>query len=551
MIVLMQDIAIVHSPRISQSQFLFCQHWALKSGIATCLRLERSTGVLSLWARLDSATAAIHIDASRVVPVNPTTDFRVFRFTAKILTTLKILETKAHKRPTHPGAIPLFLIPPRHSKHRLCVISCLLVGIGGLMGCRGRARDDIYIETMAAEIRDLEDQCYEYDYEYRRLEQEYADMARRMANAEKQLETPPQSGNRGNNRQPSVLDRIGSGNASPAPSGFAPPSSDAATEGNSINSLPAPGSRRGPAGDDDPTGDFDDLGDVPLDALEPPTIEFGSPAAPPVSVLQTMTPGVAPENDLELNLSRIEIPAATAGHQKPVDDDASLASSGNEFLASGKIQTSRLVPAKPRVTDRRIVELGFHPALSRSVDLDGAPGDDGVILVVQPKNASGQIVDEYAKLTILILDPALPETRARIGFREYTPDEVRVKMKPLGAQQGIHLQLPWNGPNPRADRVIVFAKYTFSNEQEVIGSREIMLTNNASFKTVWTPRLPGDGRPATSFAGRDTGRASPRASLPLRTPPPNDSVVRPASGIRPAAAPTPDPRPSEPFSESL
>lgn len=505
------------------------------------------TCVFKLYHSLEPAKAAIHIDASGDDPVNPTTDFRVFRFQAKILATLDKLKTKAHNRAPHPGAIPLFLTPLRNSKHRLYIISCMLLGVGVLVGCRGRARDDIYIETMAAEIRDLEDQCYEYDYEYRRLEQEYADMSRRMANAEKKLETNAEPNSRSTDRRPSILDRIDSGNSSspPAASRYAPPPSDAATDANSIDSLPSPGSGREPAGNNDPSGGFDDMGDVPLDALEPPTIEFGSPSAPPVSVLQTMNSGVAPENDLELNLSRIEIPAATVSLQTPLGSEESLAFSGNETLAPTTAGTSRLVPAKPRVTDRRIVELGFHPSLTRSIDLDGAPGDDGVILVLQPKNATGQMVDEYAKLTIVVLDPALPETRARIGFHEYTPDEVRAKMKPMGAQQGIHLQLPWNGPNPRADRVIVFAKYTFSNEQEVIGSREIMLSNNANFKTVWTPRLPGDDQAPSNFAARSTDRTLPRASHPTRNPaPPNDAVVRPASGVRAAAAPSPNVRPA-------
>ncbi|GAB5405984.1 MAG: hypothetical protein Aurels2KO_42150 [Aureliella sp.] len=405
-----------------------------------------------------------------------------------------------------------------------------------LAGCRGRARDDIYIETMAAEIRDLEDQCYEYDYEYRRLEQENADLQRRLANAERKLQSGDDSSSRSNNRPPSILNRDASGPSEPPP--FIPPSSSAPTRENSIDSLPAPGASgnqpgRLPDGMDNSSDGFNDMGDVPLDDLQPPTIEFGSPSAPPVSVLQDTNPGIAPEDDLELNLARVQVPALAASHQTGIDSQPP-----SDSLPSTR-QPSRLIPAAPKVTDRRIVELAFHPVLSRSIDLDGKPGDDGVFLVLQPKNQLGQMVDEYAKLTVVVLDPALPEDRARIGFREYSPAEVKAKMTPIGAQAGIHLQLPWNGPNPRADRVIVFAKYTFSNEQEVIGSRDIMLTSDAQMKMVWTPRHPSGGESA------------PPNQPQFAAQPPRSNVVRPAAGtgpISPAPAPSSNVQPASGFS---
>ncbi len=438
-----------------------------------------------------------------------------------------------------PGVAPLLFLPT-NSNHRLLVVSTLLMMTAALAGCRGRARDDIYIETMAAEIRDLEDQCYEYDYEYRRLEQENADLQRRLASAEQKLHSDNDSTGRSNSRPPSILNRDASGPTEPS---FVPPSSAAPTNENSINSLPEPRStspRAGalPDGPSNPIDGFDDMGDVPLDDLQPPTIEFGSPSAPPVSVLQNSNPSVAPEDDLELNLARVQVPALAASHQIQLDSGSDDRSGAIGYSAPQP--QSRLIPAKPKVTDRRIVELAFHPVLSRSMDLDGKPGDDGVFLVLQPKNQLGQLVDEHAKLTVVVLDPALPEDRARIGFREYSPAEVKAKMNPIGSQAGIHLQLPWNGPNPTADRVIVFAKYTFSNEQEVIGSREIMLTADAQMKTVWTPRQPsGDDKFPTATAAQvaeapsasgNVVRPAAGSGLRLPAPEPNGSV-RTASGF--------------------
>ncbi|HAC91143.1 MAG TPA: hypothetical protein DCF63_11015 [Planctomycetaceae bacterium] len=58
----------------------------------------------------------------------------------------------------------------------------------------------------------------------------------------------------------------------------------------------------------------------------------------------------------------------------------------------------------------------------------------------------------------------------------------------MGSQQGIHLTLPWNGPNPRADRVLVMVTYTFDNGRQVIGQKEVYVNSASRMKTVWAPR---------------------------------------------------------------
>ncbi len=54
------------------------------------------------------------------------------------------------------------------------MIALLLSGLAVLFGgCRRPAYQDVYVQNMSAEIRELEDLVYEYDHEYRKLELEY------------------------------------------------------------------------------------------------------------------------------------------------------------------------------------------------------------------------------------------------------------------------------------------------------------------------------------------------------------------------------------------
>ncbi len=465
---------------------------------------------------------------------------------------------------------------------------------------------------MAAEIRDLEDQLYEYDHQYRVLEQELETL--RTQNSALRSSTSPNQGKRSllspggpgsspleflPRKQPlpivpepalkaeelapgsdSILEPSPSGSPSasdelPSPK-LAIPRGDASGSQTAPNSNPpnrnplnspptlpgsnqpnarlpqtdnpgvnpsAPSERPAPSRFPAPSGSKGEFDDV--EELLPPTIDPGIPTPPPLPAVTQHedSPAFAsernPEHNLELNLSRIEIPTGKVPAQ----------------LAAGHSITQATVQiATEKVTDLRVVELAFHPSLTRAINMDDRPDDDGLYLVLQPKNERGQMVPTGADLTIIVLDPARDGDQAKIGRWEYTADEVKDKLQPIGSEQGIHLRLPWNGPDPSADRVIIFALFKFENGRQVMGEKEIFLSSDGSHKTVWGPRAPkrngispanqreiaqaGYAEPASNKATSSSRFAAPapqaEGTLPssLRASPASP-VVRPASGTAP------------------
>ena len=373
---------------------------------------------------------------------------------------------------------------------------------------------------MAAEIRDLEDQLYEYDHEYRALEQELESL--RRSNQQMNSQSVPQALPRASSPlefQPRYSEGA-SGGAVNTPESVMPKSILSAPE-----SLPTPSSESAsgtaPRVAPQPPAVSPSDTDIEFDAGEllPPTIEQGESIPPPLPVVQSnqgSDRSAAPENDFELNLSRIEIPAMLAGQSS----------------AGAKVTV-----AQEQVTDTRVIELAFHPSLCRSVNFDQQEDDDGLYLVLIPRNERGQMVPSYAKLSIVVLDPAREGESARIGRWDYSPSEVQSKMQPIGTQQGIHLSLPWNGPDPSADRVIVFARYTYENGRQVIGQKEIFVNSEHGLKTVWTPRGSGVTTPAsTRFP---VAQAS--ATEPVSPKSGNHAVVSASSTETPVV------RPPEPY----
>lgn len=426
------------------------------------------------------------------------------------------------------------------------------------VGCRHRAYSDLYVENMASEIRDLEDQLYEYDYQYKLLEQELDSLRAqhyRMspkpapelgldpqplefqgpdafvpaplgdADPAEEIDAPPAAG-------PSILD--GSPGSSPTtpsqPAGGTEAGSSGspsvnppditlpdAPAGSSEGSLPplnypnGSGGARNPFPADDNSASSADEFELTPEELAPPSIEPGVPMPPPTVFRGDRVDNQGVENALERNLSRIEVPTQLASSQTRDREPASLS------------------PVREQTQDQRVVEMAFHSSLTRAANFDEDPDDDGLILVLQPLNTAGEMVPVAADLFVGVLDPSRPEGDQWISRRKYTAGEVQAKIKPIGAQQGIHLTLPWIGPDPEADRVVVFVYYTFPDDRTVVGEKTIFVNNKHGTKTVWAPRSienPGEASAVRAAAYEQ-----------LET---SERVVRPAAAS--SSQPAPEPR---------
>ncbi len=122
----------------------------------------------------------------------------------------------------------------------------LIFAISG--GCARRAYNDVYVENMAAEIRDLEDQLYEFDGEYRMMEQQLD--ALRAENARLKSGLPAPAKNRmfresspsDANSIENFVPRAGSSSQSSSPQSLPP-----ATSPNKTTPSPAPSLEIGPS----------------------------------------------------------------------------------------------------------------------------------------------------------------------------------------------------------------------------------------------------------------------------------------------------------------
>ncbi|RMF37709.1 MAG: hypothetical protein D6753_17130 [Planctomycetota bacterium] len=384
-----------------------------------------------------------------------------------------------------------------------------LIGVAMLSGCARQAYNELYIENMAAEIRELEDQLYEYDHEYRILEQHLAALRAENERLKAQGSTGAGSTSGATPRPPERLPSRAPGSILE----FGRP----AEESSDSNTPSGEGERSAPS----------QQPEFNPDQLVPPTIEPGEPIDPQATG-ETLGLPTDTEDPLLTESTRIEIPGR-------------LASNVREMKNAADQEGDPAPQDLEQVTDRRVVELAFHPSLTRAANFDEELDDDGLYLVIQPLNAAGQMVPVAADLAVVVLDPAREGDAARIGRWNFSAQDVASKLQTIGSNRGIHLTLPWQGPDPIADRVIVFTRYTFPDGRQVIGEKTVFVSGPDGRTTTWVPR---GGDPAAGqnqsvngivpagFQPSSAGMSSKAAAI---------RIVRPAGGnlqAEPAPAPT-------------
>ena len=251
----------------------------------------------------------------------------------------------------------------------------------------------------------------------------------------------------------------------------------------------------------EPSGELlPELGPPSLKTPELRTTEFKVPdASLPVvpgiesgSILERAPRGL-PSGDSEASLldRKILLPASTVPGVNP----SGVNPSGNAtpVIQSSAVQALEArgkpgrIPTKP--TDSRVREIDWHPTMCRAQNSDGKPGDDGLYLVLIPRNTAGQFVPSLGALTLVVEETLADGSVARIGRYEFSEAELKDYLEPVGSAPGLHIPIRWTEQRPAGTSVEVYAKLTMPDGSTMVNRRTIPLRKTAAMgPSTWTPR---------------------------------------------------------------
>lgn len=300
-----------------------------------------------------------------------------------------------------------------------------------LSGCLRDPRTDSYIESLNAEKRALEDLIYDLEYDYNMLEKEL-------------------SAYRGDER-----------------------SRDAAPR---RSSDPSPDTDRGqPERREDPQFDpfQPDDGD-----LMPPAVNPGiedNPTVDPERFDPEANDPANPAPPTELDPGDFVPPAQRGGE-----------GAGGDLLPSPDLNNLR------GSLDDEVSHIVLNTSYTGGIELNDQPGDDGISVLIEPRNAAHQFVAEAQPITVVLVDSSQPGKPVRVARWDVDAHEARQRLSTERSSQGIHLRLPFRG-RPVATRNLTLHVRYHAGARQLDSHRMLSLRAVEQFSNRWTPRTHREG----------------------------------------------------------
>lgn len=182
------------------------------------------------------------------------------------------------------------------------------------------------------------------------------------------------------------------------------------------------------------------------------------------------------------------------------------------------------IPARP--ADAKVTHVFLNPLLTGGADFDGQPGDEGLTVVLEPRNGQDEYVPQAGPVSVVVLDPTRQGDAARVARWDFDLSQARQMLATASPARGLKLELPWPAAPPANTHLKVFVRYETADGRKLQSDREIHLTPAGEMNPGWTPR-PGAALAAAAVEQAASLPAPPVE--PVASPPSEQSTASPLS----------------------
>lgn len=192
------------------------------------------------------------------------------------------------------------------------------------------------------------------------------------------------------------------------------------------------------------------------------------------------------------------------------------AKSNEEELPSPPSEASE--PQTSKTAASSAASVVIDKTQTHGEDLDGKPGDEGVLVVLQPRDGSGKYIPEAASVLIELVDSpgaSKSDPNAQVAEWKFTQEEVRRAMRNSTLGRGAYLQVDWDEHVPSHSKLLIIAHWKLPSG-EVRTAQHVVKVNLSKGSQAWDSRIDSpiaSDEPAASVATRpSTGAESTSAN---------------------------------------
>jgi hypothetical protein len=216
---------------------------------------------------------------------------------------------------------------------------------------------------------------------------------------------------------------------------------------------------------------------VPSGPLKPPEIEIPSEPSPSDQLPEAFRKSPAPKPGADAPPADSTAPEEILPEPLP-----------SPQAPGGQTPKGPSAQRKPR-SNTQVAGIQINPRSTGGYNHDGRDGDDGVNVLIQPRDAQGRPCLAPAPISVVVVDPALSGDAARIARWDFTADEVAALLRDSNPGNGIPLAMLWPQAPPEHNQLQLFVRYTTDNGQKLQADCPIQVSLPSQQAHNWAPAM--------------------------------------------------------------
>ncbi len=170
---------------------------------------------------------------------------------------------------------------------------------------------------------------------------------------------------------------------------------------------------------------------------------------------------------------------------------------------------------QPEPSDRRIARIVLNKQLTGGVSHRRQGGDEGILVVFEPRNARGEMVAEPGDVSIALVDPERAGPQSRIARWDFAAAEAFEQFHRSGALgRGYEFELPWPDAAPPNKKLDLFVRYVAPDGRKLMSEMTITVNPPAGNQAQRCAHIGRHGR-ASGCNGSRPRLTSPDALVRL------------------------------------
>jgi uncharacterized coiled-coil protein SlyX len=233
--------------------------------------------------------------------------------------------------------------------------------------------------------------------------------------------------------------------------------------------------------------------------LEPPAVELPSESVPESQLPRTLR---APAEAAPLEKQ----PSAEKPHPAPRPNGSAGQAGGGPILpglaaTDGDAENRSAEGDRParRGDSRQVAQIVLNRLVSGRCSSGGRNGRDGVLLVIEPRDAEGRLIEAPANVSVAVLDPAEQSEATRVARWDFTAAELASRFRATAGLRGYELEMPWPADPPPQKDLHLFVRYTTSDGRKLDADQVFKVSPPGQLIRDWAPtERDGDAESARS-----------------------------------------------------